>query len=56
MLAGSTNKLKRFLVVGRMLPDTLVPPIHFFNVLVLGKVMTEPCFVTQRHKIGDFGT
>lgn len=39
-----------------MVPDTFVPPIHLFNMLIFGKVAGEPRFIAKWDKIRDIGT
>jgi hypothetical protein len=55
MLTGGTRNLQLFLFV-RGFPGMFIPPIHFLDMFVFGKVMREPGFIPQWHIVRDIWT
>ena len=51
MLARRTGNLQCFLSILWGFPFSFIPPIHLFDMSVLGKVAGEPRFVAQGNEI-----
>src|SRR6202022_3307866 len=53
VLAWCTRNGHLFLLFSGMRPVIFIPPIHFSDVGVFGKVLREPCFIAKWDKIRD---